>query len=102
MMKEIESLAHTSQYFSPDLRAISVVLGNRVEHHLQRHILQMNDEMEKVQKIYEKYIDYKIEKNNSSEQNMLNSREQWVKIIREEQLFPVCPYYFINLMFLNN
>ena len=98
MMKEIESLAHTSQYYSPDLRVISVILGNRVEHHLQRHILQMNNEIDKIQKIYDKFIDYKIEKNSSNEQNGLNLREQWIKIMRDEHLFPVSYCLFIYML----
>ncbi len=86
MMREVEILAQTSEYFSTSFREISLGIGNRLEKRVQKFFTQSNNDADKLTQAYTEYLDFKIAKSLGCYTGNLTHREQWMNILREKSL----------------
>ncbi len=86
MLREIEILAQTSEYFSISFREISLGIGSRLEKRVQKFLINSKNDAEKLTQAYTDYLDFKIEKSNGTYTGNLNHRENWMNIVREKHL----------------
>ncbi len=89
IMKEIEILAKMSEFFSSTFANIGNEIGKRVENRFQKYCLSLENDFEKIQTNYGKYIDYVMQKYADHTTATNSHREEWMDIMRRDELFTV-------------
>lgn len=103
IMKEIEILAQMSEFYSNTFHHIANEIGKRVENRFQKHCLGMENDFDKIQANYSKYVDYMLEKYADPQAERNSHREEWMEVMRRDELFTVSklmPLTNINILLL--
>ena len=78
-----------SEFYSNTFQHIANEIGKRVEDRFQKHCLGMENDFGKIQANYSKYVDYVLEKYADPTAERNSHREEWMEIMRREELFTV-------------
>ena len=99
IMKEIEILAQMSEFYSNTFQHIANEIGKRVENRFQKHCLGMENDFDKIQANYDKYVDYVLEKYSDPRAERNSHREEWMEVMRRNELFTVRHFGFHSDIF---
>lgn len=81
-------MAQNSQFFSASVSHYEFNLGCLIEMKYHEHLLRKNNELDKLKKTYERYLDFVLKP--VSKRESISHREEWTNIMRELELFKVC------------
>ncbi|CAF0962023.1 unnamed protein product [Brachionus calyciflorus] len=87
LIQQIIKLSQNSEYFSASLNVYALELGSILETKYHENLMVKNNDIDKIKLLYEKYIEKRLEKLQNPLENTLNSREQWLTLMKENNLF---------------
>lgn len=84
-------MSQNSQFFSASSNFYALSIGSQIENKYQEHMLTKNNDINKLSKAYEKYVDF-LERRLEGDVDALTTthREEWLNVMRELRLFKVC------------